>query len=152
MKKGKVEKIIETAVSLLGSPYKYGAYLQNPTNDQKEFDCSSFVQYVYAQAGIELPRSTILQAAALGVEIRRSFQPADLLFFEGERGHYRHDLFPGRKIYIGHVAIYIGAYNIIHAVNSYGFSGVVKQSIASVNEHPSCNLQNIVLAKRYIVE
>ena len=65
----KIKKLIETAVSLIGRPYEYGAYL-NPDADKKiAFDCSSFIQYIFGKVGVELPRSTILQAAAPGKEV-----------------------------------------------------------------------------------
>jgi len=148
MTKKKTEKILEEAEKLLGLSYKYGACYEDPGKDQKEFDCSSFVQFVYSKVGVDLPRSTILQAER-GREVRGSLSPADLLFFEGERGHYRHDLFPDRKLYIGHVAIYAGNNEIIHAVNTEGFSGVTINKIHPA-EHTLYNVNTVVLTKRYL--
>ena len=141
---------MEFAKTFLGKPYRYGAYLDSFSENQDAFDCSSFVQHVFKKNGIDLPRSTILQAAFPGEEIyTQGPQPADVLFFEGTRGHYRHDLFPERKLLIGHVAIYVGCDKIIHAVNSCGFSGVIKQRIRPP-EHPLHNINTIVLVKRFI--
>ncbi len=124
----RADNLIKLAGSLIGSPYKYGAYLENPAEEPREFDCSSFVQFVFKKIGVDLPRSTILQAAASGEEIKniKDALPGDLIFFEGERGHYRHDLFPDRKIYIGHVGIYSGNGKIIHATDKKDYSGVVE--------------------------
>lgn len=143
-------QLIAFARTLMGLPYKYGAYAEPTSDTQNTFDCSSFIQFIFHNFGKELPRSTILQAAAKGMEIASLAvaQPGDVLFFEGERGHYRHDLFPGRKIYIGHVGIYTGENNMIHATNSYGFSGVVETKLES-NIHPAYNNKTIVFIKRF---
>lgn len=142
-RKEKTGRLIELTRSLIGSPYKYGAYLENPTEEPKEFDCSSFIQFVFRKIGVELPRSTILQAAATGQEIKtiEKALPGDLFFFEGERGHYRHDLFPDRKIYIGHVGIFSGNGKMIHAANRKDYSGVVETDLKP---------EDVVLIKRII--
>jgi peptidoglycan endopeptidase LytE len=139
----KINRLIELARSLIGSPYKYGVYLENSEEEPKEFDCSSFIQYVFKKIGIELPRSTILQAAAVRQEIKNIGEalPGDLIFFEGERGHYRHDLFSDRKIYIGHVGIFSGNEKMIHAANRKNYSGVVETDFKP---------EEIVLIKRVI--
>lgn len=145
------DQLIAFARSLLGLPYKYGAYTEPASDTQAAFDCSSFIQFVFHNFGIELPRSTILQAAAEGVEISSlaEAQPGDILFFEGERGHYRHDLFPGRKLYIGHVGIYAGDETMIHSTNSNGFSGVVEHDLEP-ETNPAYNKNTIILIKRFI--
>jgi len=149
--KSQAEQIVKCAKTFLGNPYKYGAYLDERCDEQLAFDCSSFVQYVFRKCGKELPRSTVLQAASPGLEIQRMVWscPSDLLFFEGEVGHYRHDLFPGRKLYIGHVAIYVGNNEMVHAVNSCGVSGV-KRQLVYPGGHPLYNAQTIVLIKRFV--
>ncbi|MCL5733585.1 MAG: C40 family peptidase [Patescibacteria group bacterium] len=142
-KEEKIKILIEAARSLIDSPYKYGAYLENSTENQKEFDCSSFIQFVFKKIGVELPRSTVLQAAAAGKEIvsLEEALPGNLIFFEGERGHYRHDLFPNKKIYIGHVGIFSGNGKMIHAANRKEYSGVVETDFKP---------EDIVLIKRVI--
>jgi len=145
----KIKKLIETAVSLIGRPYEYGAYL-NPAADKKiAFDCSSFIQYIFGKVGMELPRSTILQAAAPGKEVSGKtgdeMMPGDVIFFEGNIGHYRHDLFPGRKIFVGHAGLFIGNNRIIHATNNVSVSGVVGQFLNELPAPP----YNIVLVKRF---
>ncbi|MDD5032743.1 MAG: C40 family peptidase [Candidatus Pacebacteria bacterium] len=151
MENKKIEIVVEEAKRLIGSPYKYGAYLDELGVENKVFDCSSFIQSVFAKADIKIPRSTILQAAdRQGFEVcgRRNVQAGDLVFFEGERGHYRHDLFPEKKLYIGHVALFVGGNSIIHATNSNGFSGVIEQKIFPF-ENPLYNASTIVLIKRF---
>ena len=144
-------QLVAFARAQLGLPYKYGAYAEPASDAQAAFDCSSFIQFVFHNFGTELPRSTILQAAAEGREIASlaEAQPGDLLFFEGERGHYRHDLFPGRKMYIGHVGIYTDNDTMIHATNSNGFSGVIEHDLEPAT-NAAYNKDTIVLIKRFI--
>ncbi|MBI2592935.1 MAG: C40 family peptidase [Candidatus Colwellbacteria bacterium] len=106
----KVAKVIGITRGLIGRPYKYGA----KTEEAPEFfDCSGFVQYVFKKAGVELPRSTIEQAAE-GIEVEiEKLKPGDLIFAHGKYGHYDPRFPEG----IGHVAIYIGDGKVIHAAS-----------------------------------
>ncbi len=137
------EKIKQIASSLLGTPYKYAVQDQ----DIPSFlDCSSFTQYVYKQIGNELPRSTIMQAT-IGKEISLSatLEIGDLLFYRGEKGHYNDSLFPGKQVYIGHAALYIGNNKAIHAAGTQG--KVVEENLEAI-----ANPQRgpIVMIKRII--
>jgi cell wall-associated NlpC family hydrolase len=136
------ERVLEIAHSFNGTPYKYGA---KPEEIPTVFDCSSFTQEVYRGVGIEIPRSTILQAAQAGKEIQltANFEPGDLLFFRGSKGHYNDELFPNRQIYIGHVAIYEGDGKAIHASSP---QGVIKEDVSVI-----INIRGpIVLVKRIL--
>ncbi len=104
------DKIITLAKTLIGKPYKYGA---KPEEAPDFFDCSSFIQYIFKQAGIELPRSTIMQAEA-GVPVDvKDIQAGDLFFLHGVRGFYNRNFPQG----IGHVILYIGDGRTIHAAS-----------------------------------
>jgi peptidoglycan endopeptidase LytE len=103
-------KIVALAKSLIGKPYKYGA---KPEEAPDFFDCSSFIQYIFKEAGIELPRSTILQAEKGEAVELQSIQPGDLLFLHGVRGFYNAKFPQG----IGHVILYIGNGRTIHAAS-----------------------------------
>ncbi len=84
--------VVETALQYVGYPYVYGG--TSPSG----FDCSGFVQYVFAQHGISLPRISGDQGRA-GTPIPASeAQPGDLVVW-GE----------------SHIAIYIGDGMIVHA-------------------------------------
>jgi cell wall-associated NlpC family hydrolase len=116
IKKERQQKLLEVARSCLGAPYKYAA---QPEEAPRFFDCSSFTQYVYKKIGKKLPRSSILQATQ-GREIKMNdgewyLGVGDLLFYRGTKGHYNDELFGGKQIYIGHVALYVGDGKIIHA-------------------------------------
>jgi len=81
------------AARYLGVPYRWGG--ASPAG----FDCSGLVMYVYAQLGISLPHYTVAQYGAGTPVARGELQPGDLVFFDG----------------LGHVGIYIGGGQFIHA-------------------------------------
>ncbi|MFH1192851.1 MAG: C40 family peptidase [Candidatus Jorgensenbacteria bacterium] len=103
-------KIVALARSLIGKPYKYGAA---PEEAPEHFDCSSFIQYIFKQIRIELPRSSILQADCGEAVDFENREPGDLLFFRGTQGFYNARFPQG----IGHVALYLGGGKIIHATS-----------------------------------
>jgi hypothetical protein len=97
-------RIVGTAEDYVGVPYRFGG--TSPTGG---FDCSGFVQYVFAQQGVRLPRTSREQAlvgTALSPEWR-AVSAGDLVMFE-ENGR------------ISHVAIYAGHNRIIHSSASGG--------------------------------
>lgn len=141
-------QVIKYAETLLGRPYRYGA---RPEDAPYEFDCSSFTQYLYRLVGIEIPRSSILQAAKttpvterLDADGFRLLRLGDLLFMRGTKGHYDDALFGGREIAIGHVALYAGEGNAIHARSP---EGVVWQSIAGIEARHG---YRVILATRVL--
>jgi cell wall-associated NlpC family hydrolase len=99
---GAARRVVPTAEQYIGVPYRYGG-----TSPASGFDCSGFVQYVYARQGVNLPR-TSRQMAGVGMSIEpstRSLAVGDLMLFE--QG--------GR---ISHVAIYAGNHRFIHSSSS----------------------------------
>jgi len=66
---------VAEAATHAGKPYRYGA------TGPGSFDCSGFVQYVYGQLGISLPRTSAQQAAAARSVPRGSEQLGDLIIF-----------------------------------------------------------------------
>lgn len=74
--------VVGIARQYIGSPYVWGA--AGPT----AFDCSGFTSFVFAQEGINLPRSSSAQHSA-GVQVSASdAQPGDLVWWPGHVGIY----------------------------------------------------------------
>ncbi|ENK1242203.1 C40 family peptidase [Clostridium sporogenes] len=94
------QDIVNYAKQFQGVPYVGGG------ETTSGFDCSGFVQYVYKNAaGISLPRTTYDQIN-VGTPVSQSnLQPGDLIFPESN---------------IGHVGIYVGNGQMIHASLSRG--------------------------------
>ena len=91
-----------TALSLRGAPYKNGGM------DPSGFDCSGFVEYVFAQNGLKLPRTVTEQFHAGHRIAANDVQPGDLVFFS--------TVSPGAS----HVGIAIGGDEFVHAPSSKG--------------------------------
>lgn len=90
---GFVSRLLTNADRYLGIPYVYGG-----TNPQRGLDCSGFVQRVFADMGIALPRVTYDQVkAGVAINDRSQLQAGDLLFFTGDGNRTN-----------GHVGIYLG--------------------------------------------
>lgn len=74
--------VVSIAARYLGVPYLWGG----TTPDG--FDCSGFTSYVYAQVGIDLPRTSSQQRYAGTVISRDQAQPGDLIWSPGHIGIY----------------------------------------------------------------
>lgn len=95
-------QIVESALGYLGTPYRNGG------TDPGGFDCSGFVQFVFARHGVVLPRS-VAEMSRVGAEIETGeIRPADLLFFSTTG--------PGAT----HVAIALGDGRFVHAPSQRG--------------------------------
>jgi cell wall-associated NlpC family hydrolase len=97
-------RVLGTADQYVGVPYAWGG-----TSPNSGFDCSGFVQYVFAKQGVRLPR-TSREQAQVGTSLSpdwRAISAGDLVMF-AENGR------------ISHVAIYAGRNRIIHSTSSGG--------------------------------
>ena len=92
-------QVANYAYNFLGRPYVYGA------NGPNAFDCSGFTSYVYRHFGVSLPRTARSQFSAGSAVSRDNLAPGDLVFFNTVG-------------YLGHVGLYIGGGDFIHAASS----------------------------------
>jgi len=95
-------EIVATALGLRGTPYRNGG------SDPSGFDCSGFVQYVFARHATPLPRDTARQFQAGEAVQVDALQPGDLIFFETVAAG------------ASHVGVAIGGDQFIHAPSSRG--------------------------------
>lgn len=87
--------VAEYALQFVGNPYKWGG-----TSLTNGADCSGFVLSVYANFGVSLPHSSKSdRSQGYAVDGLENAQPGDLI------------------CYSGHVALYIGNGQIVHAAN-----------------------------------
>jgi len=93
--------VVAAASKYLGVPYAWGG-----TDPSTGLDCSGLVQRVYADLGIDLPRTSSQQATSgRAVASLAEAQPGDLVFFD----------YDSSRAGIDHVGIYIGNGQMIAA-------------------------------------
>lgn len=92
--------LTSSALRFLGVPYVFGG------TSTAGFDCSGFVQHVFAMLGIGLPRTADAQYDA-GRPAVGGPHPGDLVFFDTYGG-------------VSHVGIYLGKGQFVHASSSHG--------------------------------
>jgi len=105
-----VTSLISSAKTYIGTPYRYGG------TTTAGFDCSAYVQRVFKDNGISVPRDTRSQYATGTPVSKSNLQTGDLVFFNTS----------GRGV--SHVGIYVGASNFIHTSTSKGVM------ISSIND------------------
>jgi cell wall-associated NlpC family hydrolase len=91
-----VQLFVKVATGFIGAPYRFGG------SSLKGIDCSSFVQKIYKIFDITLPRNAA-QQSKVGISVsREKLTEGDLVFFHTNRS-------------LGHVGIYIGNNEFVHA-------------------------------------
>lgn len=100
----KVNAIMTTSKKYIGIPYLWGGI-----SPETGFDCSGYVQYVFAKNGISLPRVSRDQYTVGSPVAFNNLQPGDLVFFSiAKNGSVDHD------------GIYIGNGQFINSSSSKG--------------------------------
>jgi cell wall-associated NlpC family hydrolase len=95
--------VVQFGLSKVGGPYVWGG------NGPSGYDCSGLTRAAYLEVGISLPHNAAAQMEYGTPVSTDALQPGDLLFYYSP---------------VGHVAIYIGGGQIVHA-STYGVGIVV---------------------------
>lgn len=117
-------QLTRSALRFLGVPYVFGG------TTTSGFDCSGYVQHVFAMLGISLPRTADAQYAD-GHRAVGGVRPGDLVFFQT----YAEGA--------SHVGIYLGHDKFVHASSSHG---VMVSSL-----HDSYWAARYIGAKRFLI-
>lgn len=103
------QAVIDFACQFIGNPYVWGG-----TSLTNGADCSGFVQSVYANFGISLPRTT-WDMVNVGYEVSYDQAlPGDLVLYDG------------------HVGLYMGDGNIVNAMNEAQGIGICNANYAPI--------------------
>ncbi len=105
------QELLATAFTQIGRPYKYGG-----TSPKTGFDCAGFVQWVFSQHNIEVPRTT-KGLITFGKQVKKEdLRPGDLVFYWRNRSRS-----------LRHVGIYTGNGLFLHSPQT---GDVVKETEA----------------------
>ncbi len=100
--------VVNYALQFVGNPYVWGG-----TSLTNGADCSGFIMSVYANFGVSLPHSSAA-LRSVGTEVSYSeAQPGDIICYDG------------------HVALYIGNGQVVHAANER--KGIIVSSATHMN-------------------
>lgn len=103
------QAVIDFACQFIGNPYVWGG-----TSLTNGADCSGFVQSVYANFGISLPRTT-WDMVNVGYEVSyEEALPGDIVLYDG------------------HVGLYMGDGNIVNAMNEADGIGICSAQYAPI--------------------
>ncbi len=106
---GNGQAVVDYACQFIGNPYVWGG-----TSLTNGADCSGFVQSVYANFGISLPRTTWDQEnVGIGVSYEEAL-PGDLILYDG------------------HVGIYMGNGQIVNAMNESDGIGICPATYTNI--------------------
>lgn len=78
------DAVVAEAARHDGKDYQYGA------TGPDAFDCSGYLQYVFAQLGVQLPRTVRDQYAASAKVDKAAVQPGDLIAYYNSSGTVTH--------------------------------------------------------------
>lgn len=103
------KKIVDYACQFIGNPYVWGG-----TSLTSGADCSGFVQSVFAEFGVNLPR-TSAEMRSVGTEVSyENAIPGDIICYDG------------------HVGIYMGDGQIVNAINRRRGIGVLSATYSTI--------------------
>ncbi len=89
-KRVNVPRMMKTAASLKGRPYRYGAA------GPRAFDCSGYTLYVLKKQGIKIPRTAAQQYKRTKPVSKKRARVGDFVFFYGRGGIYHVGILAGK--------------------------------------------------------
>ncbi len=122
------QQLLTDAKAFQGGRYVWGG------TSPEGFDCSGYVQYLYKQHHIPLPRTALAQSKQGTSVSRTALKKGDLLFFLTDKS---------RHIPITHVGIYLGDGTFIHAASKQ--KGIIISPLES-----GSYAERFVLARRIL--
>lgn len=145
-----LDEILKLTPTFVGAPYKYGASVLSDA--PKAFDCSSLVAYLYAQAGIAIPRMAVDQFVFGAPVEANDLRAGDIVFSDrkgdGSTEHIEslgidqvrqtsvsHEFMAGTKLPSGidHNGMYLGDGKILHASGKWDKGEVVIEDLSGSN-------------------
>lgn len=126
------EEIVMLANRAIGAPYHLGSSVRYDSPNQ--FDCSSFISWLYVHSGVSIPRMSVDQYVYTKRIESGELRIGDLVFANNDLGFIHtasKDFLHGTSVPqgINHVGIYIGNGDIVHATSMY--EKVVKENLGS---------------------
>jgi len=123
--------LIRYAMELVNTPYLWGG------RTSFGIDCSGFVQNLYKQIGIQIPRDSSIQAGCgSNLSFINEIQPGDLAFFDNEEGT------------ITHVGMVLNNHQIVHASGCVRIDRIDHQGI--FNTERNAYTHKLRLLKRFL--
>ena len=117
----KVEKVISTARSYTGTPYRYGGM------SRSGIDCSGLLYMSFKSAGITLPRTAKMQSKTGKRVSIDQLRPGDLVFFSAKKGR--------RKITHAGLVTYRRGNTLIQFIHSSTSRGVIEVNLLNKYYH-----------------
>lgn len=126
-----IDEVLKLGPTLVGKPYVLGAQISYDA--PHKFDCSSLTAYLYAQAGVGIPRMTVDQLIFGTPVTEAELAAGDLVFSNSGNGkiHYESiEFMPGTPVSEGvdHVGLYLGDGKVLHA-SRYNSDGVIVEPL-----------------------
>lgn len=117
------DEVLRVAKGLIGTPHKIGARMRY--DSPHAFDCSSFVSYCHARAGMTIPRVSVDQYVFGAAVSKDDLLPGDVIFANSKEGtiHTKtYEFIPGTRVPEGvdHCGIYLGKGKVIHSTRKKG--------------------------------
>ena len=138
-----IENVLKLAPQFVGVAYRYGASVTFDAPNY--FDCSGFINYLFRQSGVNLPRMAIDQYFFSKRVEHTQLVPGDLVFssYDNHIGkRYKSIEFLAGAICergVSHVGIYLGNGEVIHATGFPEKNAVVLEKLSH-----SSNFKNIM--------